>query len=212
MTEAELAASRRFTILTVCTGNICRSPLAEYLLRQGLEQWGIVNLASAGTGALVGSPMTPQTLAIAHEYGASEPEQHRARVLATDYLRGADLAIALTRAHRSEIVGRLPRGSRRTFTLREFARLLKAIQPSDLGKVAGLPLDDISGRFAELVDVAASLRGYVAPPEDELDDDVVDPYRRSDEVYRLSASQLVPAVETILSRFEMAATITPTSV
>jgi protein-tyrosine phosphatase len=212
MTEADPTASRRFAILTVCTGNICRSPLAEYLLREGLERWGVVDLASAGTGALVGSSMTPQTLAIAHEHGASDPERHRARDLAVEHLRSVDLAIALTRAHRSEIVAMLPRGSRRTFTLREFARLLNAIQPSDLGTVAALPLSDTAGRFAELVDVAASLRGFVAPPDDELDDDVVDPYRRGDEVYRLSASQLVPAVDAILSRFEMAATITPSGV
>jgi protein-tyrosine phosphatase len=202
-------ASERFGILTVCTGNICRSPLAEYLLREGLDRWKVVDVSSAGTGALVGHAMTDQTIAIAQAFGATAPDRHRARMLETDHLRKANLVIALTREHRRDIVGMLPRGSRHTFTLRELARLLAAVQVADLETVAGLPLGDTLGRFEELVHVAASLRGYVAPPDDELDDDVIDPYRRGEEIYELSAAQLVPAVRTILERFELAATITP---
>ena len=202
-------ASERFRILTVCTGNICRSPLAEYLLREGLERWRIVDVSSAGTGALEGQGMTVQTLAIAHEHGVLAPEQHRARTLNMENLRDANLVIALTRSHRSEIVSMLPRGARHTFTLRELARLLGAVQPADLAAVAGLPEGDTVARFDELVYAAASKRGYVAPPEVELDDDVIDPYRRGDEIYELSAAQLIPAVRTVLERFELAATITP---
>jgi protein-tyrosine phosphatase len=212
MTAPATAAPARFNILTVCTGNVCRSPLAERLLQKGLERWGVVGTASAGTGALVGHAMTPETVVIAAGFGVSAPESHRARALAVEHLRDSDLVIALTRAHRSEIVAMLPRGSRRTFTLRELARLFDAVQPSDLERVAALPLDDKAGRFVELIDAAAALRGYVAPPERELDDDVVDPYRRGDEVYRESAAQLVPAVESILRRFELAGTITPDQV
>lgn len=208
MIELGSSAPIRFNILTVCTGNICRSPLAEILLRDGLESWGVVETASSGTGALVGHRMTPQTIAIAREHGARDPEQHRARDLAIEHLRAADLAIALTRAHRSEIVAMLPRGSRHTFTLRELARLLGAMQPSDLATVAALPIDDTAARFVELIDIAAGFRGYVAPPEDANDDDVIDPYRRGDEIYRLATAQLVPAVETVLARFGLAATIT----
>ena len=199
-------APTSFNVLTVCTGNICRSPLAEHLLRQGLARWR-VDVASAGTGALVGHPMTAETIAIAHETGVPSPEQHQARALAIEHLRNAQLVIALTRAHRSEIVAMLPRGSRHTFTLRELARLLESVKASDLATVAVLPLDDTAGRFTELIDTAAALRGYVVPPENEIDDDVVDPYRRGDDVYRLSAAQLVPAVNAILERFELAATI-----
>jgi protein-tyrosine phosphatase len=199
----------RFNILTVCTGNICRSPLAEYLLRDGIQPWPLVKVASAGTGALVGHPMTDQTITIAHGLGISAPEGHRARMLDIKHLRDANLVIALTRSHRSEIVSMLPRGSRQTFTLRELARLLEAVQAADLETVAGLPLEDTAGRLEELTRIAASLRGFVAPPDEEIDDDVIDPYRRSDDVYEMSAAQLVPAVRTILERFELAASITP---
>jgi len=207
MSETATSASGRFGILTVCTGNICRSPLAEHLLRASLAKWN-VDVASAGTGALVGHPMTAETVAIARELGVPAPEEHRARALDVDHLRDVDLVIALTRGHRSEIVSMLPRGSRHTFTLRELARLLSAITPSDFETVATLPLDDSAGRFTRLVALAAALRGHVAPPEHELDDDVIDPYRRGDDVYRQTTAQLVPAVEAIIVAFERAATIT----
>ena len=203
------AVQRHFRILTVCTGNICRSPLAEYLLRDGVQRWPLVEVASAGTGALVDRPMTDQTIAIAHGLGIAAPEGHRARMLDINHLRDANLVIALTRSHRSEIVGMLPRGSRHTFTLRELARLLEAVQTADLETVAGLPLEDTVGRLEELIRIAASLRGFVAPPDEEIDDDVIDPYRRSDDVYETSAAQLVPAVHSILGRFELAASVTP---
>lgn len=209
MSETVRSTPARFSILTVCTGNICRSPLTESLLRVGLSQWNVVDVASAGTGALVGHPMTEETIAIAHELGVSDPERHRARALVTEDLRDTGLVLALTRAHRREIVGMLPRGSRHTFTLRELARLLGAVQAADLKSVAALPPENTVERFSELIDVAASLRGYVKPPENDLDDDVVDPYRRGVEVYRQSAAQLVPATETILRSFQLAANITP---
>jgi protein-tyrosine phosphatase len=175
---------------------------------KGLE---IIDVVSSGTRALVGEPMTAATLAIARAHGASAPERHRARDLVVEHLRGVDLVIALTRAHRSETVGMLPRGSRHTFTLREFARLLDAVQPADLQTIAMLPLGDTAGRLRELVDLAAALRGHVAPPASELDDDVIDPYRRDDDTYRLAAAQLLPAVQTIVGRFELAASATPES-
>jgi protein-tyrosine phosphatase len=209
--ETAASAFGRFSILTVCTGNICRSPLAEHLLRDGLKAYPAIELASAGTHALVGEPMTAETIAIAHEHGVQVPEQHRARDLTVEQLHGADLVIALTRAHRSEIVAMMPRGSRHTFTLRELARLLDAVRASDLGTVAELPLDASAERFRKLVDAAASMRGHIAPPDNELDDDVIDPYRRGDEIYRLATAQLLPAVASIVDSFELAASATPDS-
>jgi len=206
--NASVATPGRFRILTVCTGNICRSPLAEYLLRKGLERWDVVDVASSGTGALVGHSMTDQTIAIAHQHGVPDPERHRARALVVEHLRHADLVLALSREHRSEIVSLLPRGSRHTFTVRELARLLEAVQAADLAAVAALPLADTAARFSELVHAAAALRGYVTPPENEVDDDVIDPYRRGDDVYQQTVEQLVPAIDVILDRFKLAAAIT----
>jgi len=102
----------------------------------------------------------------------------------------------------------LPRASRYTFTLREMARLLEAVPSNDLEELAAFPLNNTVGRFATLVDIAAAQRGYTIPPEREIDDDVVDPFRRGDEAYSLMASQIVPAVDAIVNRFALAATVT----
>jgi protein-tyrosine phosphatase len=196
-----------FSILTVCTGNICRSPLAEQLLRAGTAQWSDVFVASAGTGALVDHLMTDQAQLLAREFGATDSHSHVARALTVDQLRGADLVIALSREHRRSVVELLPRGVRHTFTLRELARLLTNVPDEDLSAIAELDTTDVAGRLSALVDVAASRRGMVEAPEAPEDDDVIDPYRQHDDVYRQSADQLVPAVTTVLSQFARALTV-----
>lgn len=197
-----------FSIVTVCTGNICRSPLAEQLLRAGLARFPEVRVSSAGTDALVDHPMTEQSQALAAEFGADDAHLHRARALTADHLREADLVLALSREHRRAIVEMLPRGARHTFTLREFARLLSDLPQEDVETIAAIDSGDVAARFSELVEVAASRRGLVEPPPSPEDDDVVDPYRRGDDVYRLSADQLVPAVSTVLGQFVVASVAT----
>lgn len=186
----ENRADGPFTILTVCTGNICRSPLAESLLRMVLV--GLpARVHSAGTAALVGEPMSEQNRVIAVELGVTDAEAHRARQLTVEHVRDADLVLALSREHRRSVVELLPRMSRKVFTLREFARLSEAC---DLSELATGPDVGIETRMRQAVDLVAQLRGSIPPPTDPLEDDVVDPYRQSDEVYAHSAQQLVPGV------------------
>lgn len=196
-----------FSILTVCSGNICRSPLAEQLLRAGTREWSEVTVASAGTTALVGEPMTEQAQALSFEFGGDGAETHRARELTEEQLRDADLVLGLSREHRRAIVELYPRATRHAFTLREFARLVAGITDDDLEHAATLSPTDIVGRLTELVEVAASRRGLVEPPDSPNDDNVIDPYRQSADVYRQSADQVVPAVNTVLSQFARAAAV-----
>ena len=197
-----------FSILTVCTGNICRSPLAEQMLRTGTTQWPEVKIASAGTLALVGDGMPEPAQKLSRALGGVNPEAHTARDLTADHVRDFDLILGLSREHRRRAVELLPRASRRTYTLREFARLAEGITAEDLSNAAALDLSDRSGRLAELVEVVASRRGMVEPPEYPADDDVVDPYRRGDDVYRASADQLLPAVHVVLAQFALALAVT----
>ena len=197
----------QFSILVLCTGNICRSPLAEQLLRAGTQEWPEVTVASAGTMAMVDKPMTDQAQALSGEFGGAGAETHRARDLTEAQLGDADLVLALSREHRRAIVRLYPRATRHTFTLREFARLVAGILDVDLERAARLDASDLVGRLNELVEVAASRRGLVEPPDSPDDDNVIDPYRQTDEVYRQSAEQLVPAVNTVLSQFAHSAAV-----
>ena len=193
-----------FTILTVCSGNICRSPLAEQLLRVGLASWPEVALGSAGTIGLTGEAMPHEAADLSRHFGG-EPSGHSARLLTAEHLSEANLVFAMSREHRRAIVELFPKAIRYTFTIREFARLVSGVTDEDLDEAAALPLADVVGRFSTLVGFAASQRGAVSPPKSPDDDDVVDPYRRSDEVYAESARQLVPAVNDVVSLFHRSA-------
>ena len=169
MTESEA----RFRVLHVCTGNICRSPMAEHLMRRKLEsgwpaQADRFVVESAGTWGHAGSPMEPHALSTLAEYGVDGAD-FRARELAAEHVAGADLVLAATREHRAAAVVLYPRAAARTFTLREFARLTADVDP------ATLPQGDAVERARTLVRTAASRRGLV-PPAMPSDDDLADPY------------------------------------
>nr|WP_307802304.1 low molecular weight phosphatase family protein [Cellulomonas fengjieae] len=192
-----------FRVLVVCTGNICRSPAVERLLAAGLgaayrgrdTAGGLapaIEVGSAGTGAMVGQPMTDQMAALVTAQGASA-DGFQARQLAPGQIRQAGLVLAMTRQHRSRIVELLPAAVRRTFTLRELARLVDDIDPATLPGANATTAD----RLRALVPLAAAARGLTA--HRPADDDVVDPYHGDAALYRKSFGQLLPAVETIVT-------------
>lgn len=81
----------------MCYGNICRSPLAEALLRRELQRLGLqqsYTIASAGVGALEGLPAAPLARQVAAEHGL-DLEPHRSRRLTPKMAQGADRLVAL---------------------------------------------------------------------------------------------------------------------
>ncbi|NYF15543.1 protein-tyrosine phosphatase [Microbacterium sp. AK009] len=196
-----------FEILTVCTGNICRSPLAAYLLRTRLAPLD-ARVSSAGTRGMTGAPMTPETLELAAALGipATETATHQARFLNENHLSSPDLILAMTRDHRREVVELAPSRMRSTFAIREFARLAASLTDHQLMMAADTGGDDPSARVRAVTAAVASQRGLVFPPEDPTDDDVIDPYGRSRRTYELSASQLEPAVTSTVRALRLALT------
>ena len=182
-------------ILTVCTGNICRSPVAERLLQAGLDQLrpGAFEVRSAGTHAVVGAPMQPLSAEIIRTYGA-RPEGFAARQLTPQILKESDLVLAMAARHRGEATQLDASVLKRTFTIREFARLLQVLEGRDTPSSAAL---DIPSLWRELPLRAASVRHLALAP-DAADNDVVDPYRRGRELYNRMEDELAPAILTIL--------------
>ena len=163
-----------FRILHVCTGNICRSPMAERLTVHGLrarigDAADRFVVESAGTWGHSGSPMESFALSTLKALGI-EGDDFRARELVAEHVACADLVLAATREHRAAAVVLHPRAASRTFTLREFARLTGAVDPAQLTETE--PVE----RARELVRAAAGKRGLV-PTQSPRDDDLADPYQ-----------------------------------
>jgi protein-tyrosine phosphatase len=179
-----------FRILTVCTGNICRSPMAERLLQSALTKFapGEFEVSSAGTGALVDAPMDAQVAGFVQAFDA-DSEGFRSRQLQEGILKGKDLVLTMSREQRGKVIEMAPSLLRKTFTLREFARLITTLD----GETSS------SGPLRWRAILPRVVRARNAHPSGPSHDDVVDPFRRPDEVYQQMASELVPAVETLVS-------------
>ena len=182
-----MPADSTFSILCVCTGNICRSPAAERLLASRLGP--DVEVTSAGTYALAGHPVAPpMDLLLARAGG--DPTGFSARSLTERLLRPADLVLALTRDHRGDVVELWPKAVRRTFTLKEFARLLAELDP------ALLPAGSVAERLRAAVPLASSHRRQVP---DARQDDVVDPYQQPSTVFAEAFAEIERAVSAIVA-------------
>jgi protein-tyrosine phosphatase len=135
-------------ILVVCSGNICRSPMAAGFLRAALERrFGAraPQVRSAGTVAREGEPASVGAVFAAAELGV-DLSAHRAVPLGPELVRGVDVVVAMAAEHR-DAVARLARGTEvPTFTLKELVRRLEALPPA-----AGLGPEDLRARVAEAV-------------------------------------------------------------
>lgn len=90
-------------VLFVCTGNICRSPLAASLLERALKERGLeVTVTSAGTGAWDGAPASEGAYLVGLERGL-DLSGHRARLLSRELVEQADLILTMARHHRARV-------------------------------------------------------------------------------------------------------------
>lgn len=101
------------SVLVVCTGNICRSPIGEGLLRLRLPG---VAVASAGTSALVGEPADALAIAVSADAGI-DLSAHRAQQLTAALIRGADIVLTMEAGQKRAIVERYPFALGRVFQL-----------------------------------------------------------------------------------------------
>ncbi len=192
-----------FKVLFVCTGNICRSPLGEYLLRDQLESLKSgINISSAGTMAVIGGAVPDEIKNFSNSLNV-EINNHSPRLITAGMIGNADLILTAERSHRSEVVSLVPRASAKTFTLNQFARL--ALQHEEAIARGDLAQPQVSNLY-DLILELADFRSIATPPEQPSNDDIDDPYRKSLADYQSAGNEILTAVTTtseILKKYSL---------
>lgn len=174
-------------VLFVCTGNLCRSPLGEALLRARLAERGVddVRVSSAGTlGSAAGA--TSEARSVAEEMGG-DLSGHRSRRLESGLVASADLVIAMTADHVIDLVHQAPSEADRVFKLTELARRAKEEGPRRPGESLRA--------YAERLGSGRSER----PWADSRDDpDVTDPFGETVDIYRGIAVEIERSLAAVI--------------
>jgi protein-tyrosine phosphatase len=161
----------------VCTGNICRSPMGEALLRAHLSERGLdARVHSAGTMHW-GGPPTDHTVEVLHELGI-DAREHRSRPLSRRLVSHADLVLAMTRNHVWAVANHDPTAADRTFMVGEIVRIGERLGPRRPGE-----------KLADWVARVAAAR----PPGSVVGiatDEIADPVGEPVDVYRATAARL----------------------
>lgn len=121
-------------VLIVCVGNICRSPIAENLLRGALPHSDI-EVSSAGLAALVGAPIEPTARAVLEAHGYA-PAEHAATQLATQAISEADLILVMERKHVSGVLNIAPEARGKVLMLGKWQNDREIRDPYRQGKPA----------------------------------------------------------------------------
>lgn len=188
-------------LLTVCTGNICRSPYAAVSLAHQLSviRPGVFHVASAGTHALIGRPIEPGSRNLLQAQGMDDPS-FRARQLSNHMARAQDLILVMTDEHRGIVLDEAPHAHRKTFMIREFAHLLEEVSAQHdwhaLFVRAGVTLDVVSRWRALPAVLRAAGRGVRTRRRDQS---VIDPMGGPPRQFTKMASEIDPAIATIVA-------------
>lgn len=176
--------------LVVCTGNICRSPVAQIQLEALFSELGIdANVSSAGTGTENGLPMEPPALATLSSLGL---ETHckdftSTRIQQLDVM-DFKMVVVMTKEHRKQVLKLCPVALKRTFTLSEIAALCELDEMTSLRSQAANP--------SELLDVFLKNAFLYRSIVDAVPD-IVDPYKQSQEVWQNSMNSISTNIEKI---------------
>jgi RpiB/LacA/LacB family sugar-phosphate isomerase len=124
------------TILFVCTGNVCRSPMAEGIFRQAVKGQGDYRVLSAGLGAVEGQPPSAYAVQAVRELGIDISGQ-RSRMLTPEMVQQADYIFGMTHSHVDTVMLLYPQAAEKTFLLREFDETLDLFEKDISDPIGG---------------------------------------------------------------------------
>ena len=141
-------------VVFVCTGNVCRSPLAEYLFRHRLRDQSEWTAQSAGVFAAQGVMASQHSVEALAEWDI-DLSPHRSQPLTADLVKGSDIIAVMTEGHRREVLNQFPEAAERVYLLTAFGTGEGA---PDISDPIGLSLhvyrsvrDQIDSALADLI-------------------------------------------------------------
>lgn len=187
-------------ILFVCTGNTCRSPMAEGLLRKLAKERGLtLEVRSAGVSAISGMSMSRHAAAILRDEGITDTIQ--SSQLTPETVAWADLVLTLTSGHKRHLLQYFPEAVAKTHTLKEFVYNEDSVN-GDIRELDSLYAD------AEL---RLALGGEPDPADMQRiieirqripSFDITDPFGGTREDYELTAAEIRTALYSLLDKLE----------
>lgn len=178
-------------IVTVCTGNVSRSPLAEYLLRAKLAARGIaaptVTVSSCGCLRLEPRPMDRRMAAALSARGI-DPSAYRSTPMTAAEIRDADVILCFEEQHIDRIVDTLPAAMRHTFLMEDFANVCHA-----LAERGDCPKATPAASLATILEEGPLLRPLLPPAEE-----IADPYHQPEAVYAEAIRRIDAATSAIV--------------
>ncbi|MEK4061206.1 MULTISPECIES: low molecular weight protein arginine phosphatase [Paenibacillus] len=187
-------------ILFVCTGNTCRSPMAEGLLRKLAKERGIeLEVRSAGVSAISGTSISRHAGAILREEGIND--QIISSQLNAEMVSWADLVLTLTGGHKRHLLQYFPSAVTKTYTLKEYVHDEEAVN-SDIQELDSLYADAELSIALGGEPKATDLQRIIEIRQRIPSFDITDPYGGSREDYELAAAEIRTALYNLLDKLE----------
>lgn len=145
-----------YVILFICTGNTCRSPMAQYLMEKLIVQAGLegeISVRSAGLSALEGDAMSQGAQTALLRRGAPLIDAHAAQRVTNEHVNTADLVLTMTQSHKRALLDVFPTHKEKIWTLLEYADMRRSLDIEDpYGQE-----DDVYERTAQQIEEACAI-------------------------------------------------------
>lgn len=187
-------------ILFVCTGNTCRSPMAEGLLRKLAKERGIdLEVRSAGVSAVSGTSISRHAAAILRDEGVVDSME--SSQLTGESVAWADLVLTLTGGHKQHLLQYFPEAVMKTYTLKEYVHEEEAVT-EDIKELDSLYADAELSIALGGEPNAADLQRIIEIRQRIPSFDISDPFGGTREDYELTAAEIRNALFSLLDKLE----------